>query len=225
MIVEAVNKQLAFDSLSGDFYNTRLCVSVKPENEVFRFVADTTNHVVGGLDFGPVPYAEFSEITSGDGNSADTMTITLDGSKMIVPDGTTPDSVLLDVLNRPLRDRPIQVGLIALDFDTDEPIGLIPRFVGFIDNAPLTRSKTGGSVLDINCVSFRGFASRRIPVTYSDTDHVTRFPGDRSARHINDVVRRGGTYQWNSETGGGSGVTTGGGGSNRGEPFNQVNLL
>lgn len=232
MIVERYNETAAYAALDEPFIETRICVSIQPETEIFRFVKDVTEITVerAGEDdwlFHPVPYADFSPITSGDGRAADTGTITLDGANIISHDPSqTVDSVLQSILAFPLRDRPIQVGLMVLNIETLEVIGLIPQFVGFVDNVPLSRDKSSGSMLEINMASFRAYAQRRIARSYSDTDHQSRFPGDRAARWISDAVFRGGKYAWNSESARGSGS---GGGSPGYTPgfipgFNNFNL-
>ena len=222
MIVERFNEAGALAALDQPFISTRLCVSVQPETEILRFIKDSSEVTVNGLLFEPVPYAEFSPIFSGDGATADTTTITLDGRNMVVAGDETPDTILQRVLARPLRDRPIQIGLIVLNTNTFEPIGLIPQFVGIIDNAPFSRRKDERSAdarIEINLASFRVFAQRRIARTYSDTDHTLRFPGDRAARWISDTVFRLGRYAWNKEGAQSSGITSGG--ANPGHnPFN-----
>ena len=194
-------------------------MTVQPDVEKFRFVKDVAEINFNGWSFKPVPYAEFSPVSSGDGAAADVATITLDGTNIVSYDPSqSVDSVLQSILAFPLRDRPIQIGLLVLNVETLEPIGLIPQFVGFIDNVPLNRGKRDGSTLEINIASFRAYAQRRIARTYSDTDHQVRFPGDRAARWISDAVFRGGKYSWNmsSATAAGNGTLTGG----NAQPFN-----
>jgi len=218
MLVERYNEAAAIAALSEPVINTRLCVSVQPETEIFRFSNDRdpiTVERTGETDwlFNPVPYADFSAINSGDGRIADTTSIILDGADITAKDGYSIDTVLLSILAFPLRDRPIQIGLLVLDPDDGEPIGLIPKFIGFIDNAPFEREKDerGANVkLTINCASFRAYAQRQFARTYSDTDHQSRFPGDRACQWISDAVFRKGKYPWNSESATGSGS---GGGS------------
>jgi hypothetical protein len=215
MLVEKHNVDAALAALSGDFIDTRLCVSVQPEDEIFRFIVDNSELTINNWLFEPVPYAEFDAITSADGAVADTTTITLDGSHMEGGFDDDPDDILQRVLTYPLRDRPIQIGLLVINFETNEPIGLIPQFVGFIDNAPLMRERkptSSNSKLLFNLVSFRAYAQRRVARLYSDTDHVSRFPLDRCARWISDVVFKLGKYSWNRDDAQGGGATTGGGG-------------
>lgn len=217
MLVERYNEAAAIIALSDPMISTRICVSVQPETEVFRFVKDASDILVErpGEDdwlFHKVPYAEFSAINSGDGRSADTTTITLDGADIIAGDGHSVDGVLQSILEFPLRDRPIQIGLLVLNIETQEPIGVVPQFIGFIDNVPFSREKTETEAtvkLEINCASFRAYAQRQFARTYSDTDHQARFPGDRACRWISDAVFRGGKYAWNSESARGSGSGAG----------------
>lgn len=211
MIFEEVNREAALAALDGPFINTRLCVTIRPDTQTYRFVNDTQQIDMNGLIFEPVPYAQFTPVSSGDGRVADTMTITFDGSNIVsVSPGQTVDAVLQSILAFPLRDRPVQVGLLVLD-EQNTPIGLLAQFVGFVDNVPLDRNNRVEPVLEFNLASFRAFAARRTARTYSDTDHTSRFPGDRACRWIADTVFRNGKYSWNSETGTGAG--TGGGSS------------
>lgn len=224
MLVERYNEAAAIAALDDPIISTRICVSIKPETEIFRFVKDTgliTMERVGDDDwlFNPVPYAEFAPISSGDGRSADTTAITMDGADIIAKDGYDVDSVLQSILAFPLRDRPIQIGLLVLNTETQEPIGVIPQFIGLVDNVPFTREKTDKMAnvrLEINCVSFRAYAQRQFARTYSDTDHRARFPGDGACKWISDTVFRAGKYPWNTTTGQGAG---GGGGGSR-TPYN-----
>lgn len=208
MIMESYNETAALAALSDSFISTRICFSVKPETEIFRFVKDTHALELDGKTYHPVPYAEFSDISSGDGQAADTGTITMDGANMVSNSDQSVDQVLQSLLAFPLRDRPVQIGLIVLNTQTHAPIGLIPQFVGFVDRVPF-EVRQQGSRLEIQIASFRAFARRRIARTYSDTDHETRFDQDRSLRWISDAVFRGGKYAWNSISARGSGAGRG----------------
>lgn len=215
MIVESYNESAALTALNSSFIDTRITVSVQPETEIFRFVKDTHEKVIPqtGDDwiYHPVPYSEFSPISSGDGQTADTGTITLDGNYFLESDRQLVDDVLQSILQFPLRDRPIQIGLMVLNPETKEVIGLIPQFVGFVDNTPMTREKGEPTIVEFIMASFRAYARRLVARTNSDTDHATRFPGDRSARWISDSVFRRGKYPWNTTSASGSGGGSGGG--------------
>jgi hypothetical protein len=223
MLIEQYNVAGALAALAEPSIETRICVSVQPDATVRRFVRDDSEVIINGWTFGPVPFAEFDTISSEDGNAADTTTITLDGKYMVTATDTTPDDVFRDIIQYPLRDRPIQIGLLVFNVDTKAAIGLIPQFVGFIDNAPLERSKNGSKLM-INCASFRAYAQRRVARTYSQTDHVTRFPGDNALKWIADAVFRNGKYIWNrnAATASGGGNTGGGGGGGLHENFRFV---
>ncbi len=222
MIVESYNEAGALDALMEPYISTRICFSVKPEAEIFRFVKDASQMELDGKTYHPVPYAEFSNIASGDGQAADTGSITLDGANIISHSEQSVDEVLQSLLEFPLRDRPVQIGLIVLNTETMAPIGLIPQFVGFIDQAPLEVNDSG-SRLDIHVASFRAYAQRQVARTYSDTDHQARFPGDKALRWISDAVFRGGKYAWNSTSARGSGAGRGGGGGGGGR-YNQHHI-
>jgi hypothetical protein len=213
MLIERYNETAALAALAEESIETRVCVSVQPTDTVYRFVRDNVGYTLNGWDFEPVPFAQFDPIASDDGSVADTTTITLDGKYFLTVTDNDPSDVFRTVLQHPLRDRPIQIGLLVLNTDTKEAIGVIPQFVGFIDNAPLTRSKDS-AILEINCASFRAFAQRRVTRTYSDTDHRSRFPGDGACKWIADAVFRSGKYIWNRTSGQGqtSGNVSGPGG-------------
>lgn len=200
MLIEEWNSQAAYDALMEPAYDTRVCVSVKPDGAILRFVRDAGEITAGPYSFGPVPYARIGAITSGAGSVADTTQITLDGSAMTEAGIPDPDSVLQSILNYTLRDRPIQIGLIVLNVDTKEPIGLIPKFVGFVDSSGLDRDKKTGPKMVIELASYRGFARRRVQRTYSYTDHITRFAGDHALKWLSDAVFRGAQYPWNKQT-------------------------
>lgn len=232
MIIDNYNQAEAIAALSKSHINTRVCVTVKPEGEVFRFVREAATMTLERdgdtpLIFHPVPYAEFAPISSGDGRVADTTTITFNGADITSQGMDSVDSVLQSILEFPLRDRPIQIGLLVLDADTHKPIGIIPRFIGFIDNVPFSREKTNQVaevMLEFNLVSFRAYAQRQFVRTYSDTDHRTRFPGDGAAKHISNAVFRNGKYAWNQESATGAGGIAGGGGG-RGFDTTRISLL
>ncbi|PHR57938.1 MAG: hypothetical protein COA43_11215 [Robiginitomaculum sp.] len=216
------NVEIAKAALMEPFINTRICISIKPESEIHRFVIDIAEIEieVDGNVFKPVPYAQISPITTGAGRGADTATITLDGVDIVSTGEASVDAVLQELQAYPLRDRPVQIGLIVLNTQTGVVIGLIPQFIGFVDSTPLTRSVdgkgVGSSKLEIKLASARGYFSRRTPRIYSDQDHQTRFSDDRACKHISDVVFRGGQYKWNEKiTSGGGGRSPGNGGGGR----------
>lgn len=222
MIFESFNVTAAEAALSSPFVSRRNAVSVRPDSEIFRFVADTVPMSFNGWNFEEIAFAEFANINSGDGSVADTTSITLDGSHIVTELPDTPDSILQSVLQYNLRDRPIQISTIVLDGTIAQPIGLIPEFVGFIDSVEFSRSinrNSGSGRLKINIVSFRAFAKRRVPRTYANTDHMQRFPDDMSLRWLSENVFRSGKFAWNKDagTGSGSGAASGGfgGGGNR----------
>ena len=103
-----------------------------------------------------------------------------------------------------VRDRPICVGELVLDPETHATVGLIPRFVGFVDAARLLRSVEDGAVFEVPCLSFRAAAARRVARVYGDTDQSTLWPGDHSLKHISDAVNRGGRWIWNGSEARGS---------------------
>lgn len=223
MLVERHNEAAALAALAQEAIETRVVVSVKPSDTIYRFVRDNVAYSLNGWNFEPVPFAEFDPISSDDGSVADTTKITLDGKYFLTASDDNPTDVFRNVLQHPLRDRPIQIGLLVLNTDTKEAIGLIPQFVGFIDQAPLSRNKDS-AILEINCASFRAYAQRRVARTYSNTDHQSRFPGDGAAKWIADAVFRSGKYAWNRVTGSGSG-STGGGVVTPGGGFNSNELF
>lgn len=207
------NEVNALSVLQGDSIETRLCVAIQPEDTVYYFVHDSSSFTANGNVYEPVPYAEFSEITSGDGQTADTMEIVLDGENMISNDDEwTVDQIFQDILSYPLRDRPICVALAVLNVDTHVVEGIIPQFIGFVDHTPLERPRGEPSRLTIRCSSYRAFAARRIARVHSNSDHQSRFPGDESAQWISSIVFRSGKFPWNKATGVSAGSVGSGGG-------------
>lgn len=202
MIDNAYNEAAAYTALAEGVIETRLTVSVKPESTIYNFVKDAASLEVDGDTFDPVPYVEFSSISSGQGQSADTMDITLDGQNIIsTDDAWTVDQVLQSILDNDLRDRPISVGLVVLNPDTHAVIGLIPQFIGFIDNVPLDRPRGEPSKLTIKCSSYRAYAQRRVARVHSNSDHQARFgSSDEAAKWLSTVVFRGGKFPWNKTT-------------------------
>jgi hypothetical protein len=225
-LVERYNEAAALLALDSDFIETRIVVSIQPEDTVYRYTRDTRDSLVDTWLFTALPYFDVGSISSSDGSVADTMTITMDGADMVTVPYETPDSVLQTIISYPLRDRPIQVGLLVLDPDTRAVIGLIPQFVGFVDNVPLLRDRnTRESKLEFNCASFRAYAQRRVARTYSDTDHQSRFVGDGGLKWMSDAVFRNGKYAWNTTSATGAGAGSGGGGGLLGIGFGFVAKL
>lgn len=211
MLFEDYETSAALAALDEPHISTRIAVSVKPQDTVFRMVVDTSKIDVGGMVFSPVPFLKISNISSGEGQGADTGTITMDGREMLSPPSTSAETVLQNIMNYPLRDRPVQIGLLVLNVQNKQAIGLIPQFVGIIDRAVLERSKGEASVLTVQIASYRAYAQRRVQRLYSHTDHSVRHPGDGFLKHLSDNVFRAGKYAWNSQTATGSGAGRGGG--------------
>ena len=212
MLFEEYETEAALAALDAPQISTRIAVSVKPEDVVHRMVVDTAEIDVGGMVFSPVPFLRISNITSGEGQGADTGTITLDGREMLTPPSTSTEDVLQSLMSYPLRDRPLQIGLLVLNVETKQAVGLIPQFVGIIDRAVLERRKDAASTLTVTIASYRAYAQRRVQRLYSHTDHQARHPGDGFLKHLSDNVFRAGKYAWNSQTAAGSGAGRGGGG-------------
>lgn len=212
MLFEDYETEAALAALDAPQISTRIAIAVKPEDVVYRMVVDTAEIDVGGLVYSPVPFLKISNITSGEGQGADTGTITLDGREMLSPPSTSTEAVLQNLMSYPLRDRPLQIGLLVLNVETKQAVGLIPQFVGIIDRAVLERRKDQASTLTVNIASYRAYAQRRVQRLYSHTDHLARHPGDGFLKHLSDNVFRAGKYAWNSQTATGSGAGRGGGG-------------
>lgn len=211
LLVERYNEAAGYAAMRESAHiSTRVCVSVKPENEVLRFVQDTTAITIDGKTFEPVPYARFSDVVSGSGDIADTMDVILDG--IYVADGGYGE--LTDILKRvvqyPLRGKPIQVGRIVLDVNTYEAISLQPLFVGTIHKSPLEISEENGPSFKIKCASYRNAAHRQTAWVHSEVSHEQRWPGDRAGKFMSDAINRGGRYWWNKIVSGGGGSTNGG---------------
>jgi len=112
-------------------------------------------------------------------------------------------------MSYPLRDRPIQIGLLVLNLESRQAIGLVPQFVGIIDRSVFERSKDSGSLLTVNIASYRAYAQRRVQRLYSHTDHSARHSGDGFLKFLSDTVFRAGKYAWNSQQASSSGAGRG----------------
>lgn len=211
MLIERRNETAALEALNAPQISTRIAVSVQPEDIVYHMVVDTSEIIMEDLTFSPVPFLKVSNITSGEGQGADTGTVTLDGREMLSPPSTSTEAVLQSIMGHSLRDRPVQIALLVLNVETKEAIGLIPQFVGIIDRAVLERKKSEASVLTVQIASYRAYAQRRVQRLYSNTDHNARYPGDGILKHLSDTVFRSGKYAWNSQQATGSGAGRGGG--------------
>lgn len=210
MIVESFNVVGALAALDAPYIETRMCLSIKPETTIFRFVNDTAPASVNGWDFEPAPYAEFSGINTQPGRAADSMTVVIDGRNLVSPLPVAPDQILHDIQSRSLRDRPVHVGLMVLDTSTHMPVGIISEFIGQVDNSKVKYGRDKGVFFEMKLVSARAVAHRRVAATYSNTGHQTRFPGDEALKWMADAVYRGGKYPWNSSAA--TAVSGGGGG-------------
>lgn len=210
MIVESFNVAGALAALEKPVIETRMCVSIKPETTIHRFVSDSAAVSINGWDFEPAPYAQFSGINSSPGTASDSMTITIDGRNLLSPLPDYADQVIQQVQKQTLRDRPVHVGLVVLNPANLVPIGILSEFIGIVDNSRLKYDDDKGSIYPIRLLSSRSLTTRRVAITYSDTGHTLRF-GDRALRWISDNVFRAGKYPWNSVTASAQGA--GGGGS------------
>lgn len=224
MLYEVRSKAAALAALDEPQISTRIAVSVQPEDIPYHMVVDTSEIVIDDLTFAPVPFLKVSNVTSGEGQGADTGTITLDGREMLSPPATSTEAVLQNIMSYPLRDRPVQIALLVLNVETKQAIGLIPQFVGVIDRALLERKKGEASVLTIQIASYRAFAQRRVQRLYSHTDHQARYDGDGFLKHLSDTVFRGGKYAWNSQQATASGVGRGIIGGGRGNYSGLTNI-
>lgn len=207
-IYQAINAAAVEAALFEPVIETRVAVNIRPGTVTHRFVQDTIAHTLGGDTWEPVPWAVFENIELGGGTVPDIATIRLDGRRFYDPASDTPDTALQNIVLEDLRDRPIQIGLIVLDPETKDPIGLKPEFVGFVDNVKLAGGAASQVVLQ--CISLRAYATRRTARVYSDTDHKARFPGDGALNQLSDVVFRRAKYSWNSENAQGGGIPGGG---------------
>ena len=211
MLVERFQEAAALAALDEPHISSRICVSVKPgDGNVYRMVNDTVERTVNGAVFAARPIARFSPITTGAGQAADTMVITLDSGDYANDPGDI-ENIFQGAIAYALRDRPIQVGEIVLDPETHAIVGLIPRFVGLVDSVHFNRSPEDGATFEVSLISFRAVRARREPRVYGDVDQNAAYPGDNSMRFISDAVVRNGKYKWNGTEGGGR--ASGGGGT------------
>ena len=217
LLIERHNEAGGYAALKqGAHISTRVCVSVKPQDEILRFVQDTTEISVNGWNFESVPYARFGRVISGGGTVADTLEVILDGIYVADSSYGALTDILKKVVQHPLRGKPIQIGRLVIDTNTYEAIALQPRFVGTIHNSPL--SLENGPSMTIKCASYRNAAHRQAAWVHSEVSHKQRWPGDNAAKHMSDAVSRGGQYPWNKTTSSGGGNGGGGGGYPGGYP-------
>ena len=227
MIVDKTGYDEAIEALSDDMISTRDCVSVTlADGTVKRFVIDTVPQSLSGNSYVEVPAGEIEAIALGAGDLADSAKIHLDGAAFTTANGT-PDELLIALMATPLRDRPIQVSTMVLNVLTNTAIGLIPIFVGFVDQTNLDRSnREEGSLWTLMAASYRAFARRLPERVYTHNDHQQRWPGDGLLRNLADTVFTNGVARWNTTKGASSGVVTSGGGGGGGRTtFNNLNLF
>lgn len=224
LLIERYNEAGGYAALKqGPHISTRVCVSVKPQDEILRFVQDTSEISVNGWNFEPVPYARFSSVSSGGGSVADTMEIILDGVYVADAAHGALTDILKKVVQYPLRGKPIQVGRLVIDTNTYEAIALQPRFIGTIHNSPL--SLDDGPNMTIKCASYRNAAHRQTAWVHSEVSHLQRWPNDNAAKYMSDAVSRGGQYPWNKINSNGGGGGTAGGSAGSGLVSRALNLF
>jgi hypothetical protein len=202
-------------ALGEESVSTRITVGIDIDGTIYRFVHENNSLTVDGETYSAVPYAQFSPIVSSTGDVSDTCSIILES--IYFTDGAGSNvgqQVIRDIMSYDLLKCPVQIGEVVLNTDTLEVIGLIPKFVGVVDNTPYSSTIEDDGVvkseIKLSLISYRTLPKRRVPSFYSDVDHSRRFTNDRSLRHISDAVFRNGRYRWNTTTGGQGGV---GGGS------------
>jgi len=94
MLYESYNVGDALAALDAPQISTRIAVSVQPEDIIYRMVVDTGEISIGSWVFSPVPFLKISNISSGEGQGADTGTLTIDGREIISPPSSTTEQVL-----------------------------------------------------------------------------------------------------------------------------------
>jgi len=211
LIVDKTGYDAAIAALSEDMISTRDCVAVTlADGTVKRFIIDTVPQTLDGNLYVEVPAGEIESLALGAGTLADSAKIHLDGAAFTTADGT-PDELLIALMATPLRDRPIQISTMVLDVISNSPIGLIPIFVGFVDQTNLDRSnREEGSLWTLSAASYRAY-SRRLPErVYTHNDHQQRWPADGLLRNLADTVFTNGVARWNTTKGSSSGVVTSG---------------
>ena len=213
-LVDKVNEAAAWAALSEDNVSWRIALrATLADGTHRRLVRDSVAQTVGGEDYSAVPFVDFSDFASGQGEAADVLTIRLTAAPMVEAGlrDDTANAIISDLVGTELRDRPIQVSYIVLDVNTAQPIGLIPVFIGFVDSGKMFL-EDGGRVYELRVGSYRAYAQKRPVWVYSNVDHRQLFPNDGFFKHHADAVNRSRQIPWNTTSGGSTSSRTGGSG-------------
>ena len=216
-LVEEHNPEAVDAALLGPSIHPRYTFHIRVGTEIYRFVRDRVGLTVGGLDFMPLPYMEIGDIETSSGDAANSTTIVMDAAHLVQPTGDLTLQAYENVVDMNLRNAAMQIGLVMLDPNTQQPVGLAADFVGLIDGVAF-RSGVGdkGPVLLADCLSFVTVAHRRTARVYSNEDQQALHPGDGGLKQLADTYSRNGSYIWNGKDAGNGGSVSGGGGGGGG---------
>lgn len=207
VLFEEWNPQAVDAALQTGPYHPRITLHIQTPAQTWRFIRDTQERVIDGNTYLRLQYLQASAIESSEGDIADRVDLTLDGRDLVFEDGVDADAVTAfsAVLEESLRGAPTQIGLVMLDPETMEPVGLKADFVGYFEGAELDMEQ--GAVLTGSVLSQETWFHQRVPEVYMDVSHRQIHPGDTSFKHVSDVVRRQGNTIWNGRESGTQGTS------------------
>lgn len=213
-LVDRVNEAQAWSALDKDTVSWRIAYRVTlPDGTHKRLIRDAVEQTIDGQYYNPVPFVQFTDFASGQGEAADVLNVRMTAAPMIEA-GLRDDvanTIISDLVSLELRDRPVQVSYVVLDVNTAEVEGMFPVFVGFVDSGRMFL-EGGGREYEQRVGSYRAFVEKRAAWVYSDEDHQLLYPADRFFKYHADTVNRARQIPWNTTSGETSSTSTGGGG-------------
>ena len=168
---------------------------------------------------------EIGDIATDSGDAATTVDVVLDAAYLVEPSSDETLEAYENVVDMNLRNAAMQIGLVMLDPQTMQPVGLSAEFVGLISGVPF-RAGVGnkGPQLAAECLSFVSVAHRLTARVYSNEDQQELHPLDGGFVQLADTYSRSGSYIWNGNDAGSGGSTSGGFGDGRADLRN-LNLF
>lgn len=225
-LVEEVTPEAVDVALTGPSLHPRQTIHIRVGGVVHRFIRDRVGLTVGGLDFLPLPYVEIGDIQSSSGDAATSVSVILDAAHLVEPTGDLTLEAYENVVDMNLRNAAVQIGLVMLDPETMQPVGLAADFVGLIDGVAFRMGvDADGPTLIADCLSFVSVAHRLTARVYSNEDQQALHVNDGGFVQLADTYARNGSYIWNGKESGSGGSTSGGGGGGGRNPnFTNIQL-
>jgi len=227
-LVEEHNPAAVDEAMRGVSLHPRYTMHVRVAGVVHRFIKDRFALTVGPYHFLPLPYMEIGDIATSSGDAAANVDVVLDAAHLVEPTSDQTLEAYENVVDMNLRNAAMQIGLVMLDPQTMQPVGLAAEFVGLISGVPF-RAGVGnkGPQLIAECLSFVSVARRLTARVYSNEDQQELHPLDGGFVQLADTYSRNGSYIWNGKDAGSGGSTSGGGGGGGGgrTDFGNLNLF